>query len=260
VAKSDRQKRPKPARAGPVRGATAEPQGSSNGDGRYSYRRAVDQTLKTAWMVAEAVDTTTRGAVERGVETAYAVIDEYIRRGQAAAGRHHHTNNSGGSMNQPPYSRNSYGSGPNPWSQMNPLMAPWMQAMQMWTNSMMAFMPTNAANNPMAAWASAWTGAGSAPHPEIAVRASSTQPVEVTVTLDAGADLTRLGADPLTNAENPKAPKIVGTTVESAPGRVRVRITVPDDQPLGHYAGALRDPTGVARGGLCIEVGATTST
>jgi hypothetical protein len=239
-----------------VRGPAGGADGASNGDGRYSYRRAVDQTVKTAWMVAEAVDTTTRGAVERGVETAYAVIDEYIRRGEAAAGRHHDTNNhSGGPMNQPPYSRNSYGSGPNPWSQMNPLMAPWMQAMQMWTSSMMAFMPTGAANNPMAAWANAWAGGAANAHPEISVRATSNQPVEVSVSLDAGAEFVRLQADPLASTGDAKAPAIVATTVDNSPGCVRVLVTVPNDHPAGRYAGALRDPMRVERGRICVQVG-----
>ncbi len=237
MAKSDRQKRPKLDQTGPKRGRTAPPpNGESNGHERYSYRRAVDKTLKTAWMMAEAVDTTTRGVVERGVETAYVVIDEYIRRGQEAAGRRTQSNHSGGSMSQPPNSQNSYGSGPNPWGPMNPLMAPWMQAMQMWTNSMMSFMPTGAAN-PMAAW----MGAGGGTRPEISVRAESQQPVEVSVTLDAGADLVRLTAEPLASSDNPKAPYIAGTTIESSPGRLRVLVAVPNDQPAGYYRAALRD-------------------
>src|SRR5690348_16774490 len=100
---SERKRRPAPTRTAPKRGTVsgdAPAPDNGNGTNPYSFARAVDQSLKTAQRVAEAIDLTTRDAVERGVETAYNVVDEYVRRGRAAAARRHTHAPGANDMNQ----------------------------------------------------------------------------------------------------------------------------------------------------------------
>lgn len=248
--------------------AAAPPSGSNglNGarNGPYSYGEAIDRSLEAARLVVDAVDATARGAVERGVETAYAVIDEYMRRGRAAASQRRNSNSAytatfGGSVQQPGggYPGGSSGGGAGgansgPWGNAsnNPLLAPWLQMMRLWTDSMMAFMPTGGAN-PFAMW----TGAVQ-PRPAIAVRTSSQLPVEVTVNLDAGAEWFLLRADPLVNAENPNSSNIAAPSITCEPGRVSVSVAVPSIQALGRYTATIRDSSGIRRGELCVSVDA----
>jgi len=300
---SKRRKRTPPERGGPRRSsaqpATPEEKRSgretsntsdtdSKNDSRherdYSYGRAVDRGLEAARRVVDgvvgAVDATTRGAVERGVETAYAVVDEYMRRGRTAASQRRNGNsgNSGNPVNYGNFGGGSVGhqhggystggggagngggpfnSGGGPWGggnmSSNPMFAPWIQMMRMWTDSMMAFMPTGAPN-PFAMW----TGAAQ-PRPAIAVRTASVNPAEVTVTLDAGAEWLLLRVDALENPDEPGASSIAAPTITCEPGRVSVHVSVPASQTAGHYHGTIRDSGGVRRGELCVDVEAPRS-
>jgi hypothetical protein len=223
----------------------------------YSFGRAVDRSLKTAQRVAEAIDLTTRDAVERGVETAYSVVDEYVRRGRAAAERRHTHASGANDMNQ-----ERKGPGYGPWAGMpwmsgaaasNPFLGPWMQMMQMWSDSMMAFMPSGMPANPMTAWMSA-----AMPQTAIAVRIASRNPAKVSVTLDAGAQLLVLRADALVLDGNGYAPDIAPPTIESGT-EVTVRVSIGDDQPGGRYRGAIRDAAGGVRGQLTVDLEGPTS-
>jgi hypothetical protein len=265
---SQRKKRTPPEQNGPKRTsapAVAPPSGNGAArNGPYSYGEAIDRGLEAARLVVDAVDATARGAVERGVETAYAVIDEYMRRGRTAASQRHNSGSAytatfGGAV-QPPgggYPGGSAGGGASgansgPWgnASTNPLLAPWLQMMRLWTDSMMAFMPTGGAN-PFAMW----TGAMQ-PRPAIAVRTSSQHPVEVTVSLDAGAEWFLLRADPLVSSESPNSSSIAAPSIACEPGRVSVSVAVPSAQPAGRYTATIRDSAGVRRGELCVSVDA----
>src|SRR6476646_6146260 len=63
-----------------------------------------------------------RGALECGVQTAYAVIDEYIQRGYEAARNNPNQQNGKGHMNN---EKPGYGNWSNPWGPMMPLVEQW---------------------------------------------------------------------------------------------------------------------------------------
>jgi hypothetical protein len=217
----------------------------------------VDESVKNAMRAVEAADATVRGAVERGVDTAYMVIEEYMLRGRQAAGRNHERRNGRHEMNDERqgasgYQNNGFG---GPWGVMNPMMAPWMQMMRMWTENMSSLMP--GANGIAADFmsqfmpgAAMWGGA--AARSSISVQVSSPYPVEVKADFDAGSEYSMLTADPLKISGGEDA--TLTATLKCSPGLVRISLTVPSGQAGGRYTGAVHDAAGVKRGEITVEV------
>jgi len=232
---------------------------SSKGAG-YTIGAAIDDSLRTARRLAETADKTVMGAVERGVETAYTVIEEYMLRGRETARRFQQGTPGRTDMNEGRQGENRPYE--NPWlsaqwsAPMSMMMAPWMPMMKMWQESMATF----AQGTPMASmaeWMNAFTpGAayGRSNGTSVIVQVSSQAPAAVTVELDAGAESMKLSAAPLQHASSRSAPALVGIRIDSKDGVARVRITVPTDQPAGLYRGQIQDDTGMRRGQLSLEI------
>jgi hypothetical protein len=198
--------------------------------------------------MAEGASTTMQGAVERGVETAYTVIEDYLRRGQHAAGRYRDRTQGERTMNGDNYSN---GYGPNAYGPMGAMMAPWVQAMRMWTETMSAFIPGGAAMG--AQWMNAFTPpmSGTQMQAGVTVRITSTTPAEVSIDLDPRAYCVPLKAAPLVHATTPAtAPALIAVDLQYVDNRCRVSIAVPNDQPVGTYSGAILDNAGLQRGML----------
>ena len=253
-------KREAPARRGPIRNRAlnipAESPGVSRGG--YTVGAMVDESVRTAMRAVEAADATVRGAVERGVDTAYMVIEEYMLRGRQAAGRNHQRRNGGKDMNDDRQNGGGFGGngfGAGPWSAINPLMAPWMQMMRMWTDSMAALMPggTGAAAtdwmNQFIPGAAAWSAA----RPAVAVHVTSENPVEVSASVDAGAEYATLSVAALQHSSG-NGTSITGITAECTPSRIRLVVDVPKGQATGHYSGHIIDSSGANRGLVQLEV------
>src|SRR5437879_799582 len=84
--------------------------------------------------------------LERGVETAYMVVEEYLLRGRQAAGRRSNSANSanGDGHGRPDMSNDKPGNShpnSNQWGQLPPMMMPFMQMMRMWTDGMSQLVP-----------------------------------------------------------------------------------------------------------------------
>ena len=139
-------------------------------------------------------------------------------------------------------------SNPNPyagWGPMWPFVAPWMQAMQAWSCAMSGFVPAAA---PQPSWSECATV------PKVSVRVTSKKSTEVSACLDAGADTTRLTADPLKMDNKSDSRWIHDIAIDSECGHVRIAVKIADDQPAGVYHGIVRDPSGWKRGELTVEV------
>ncbi|MEO8333499.1 MAG: hypothetical protein ABI664_00905 [bacterium] len=256
-------KRDAPARSGPIRNKAvpapmASPSGSAAG---FTVGGIVDESVKSAMRAVEAADATVRGAVERGVDTAYMVIEEYMLRGRQAAGRNHERRNGRSEMNDERQGGNSYSNGAyggGPWGATNPMMAPWMQMMRLWTESMSSLMP---GPNPMATATDFMTqfmpggamwGGASAARASVSVQVSSPYPVEVKADIDAGAEYSMLTAEPLTLTGD--ADVTLAVTLKCSPGLVRIGVTVPSGQAAGRYTGAVTDANGLRKGEISVDV------
>jgi hypothetical protein len=234
-------------RTGPIRNAAVSGGRPAPGQGSPFD---VGEGLRAAERLAAVSSSAVQGAVECGVNTAYTVIDEYMRRGQEAASREREHANQRGHMNDDRYRYN------NPymaWGPMAPLIAPWIQAMQAWACAMSAFVPGAMPRDP-------WNRYGQcASSPNISVRVTSRYPTEVTTTLMPGADSMTLAAtdlriDPPGNAGAP--PLRADITCERGP--IQVIVSVPDDQPPGRYRGAIVNRAdGMTVGSLVVEIAKT---
>jgi hypothetical protein len=181
-----------------------------------------------------------KGPLERGIRTAYDVIEEYMRRGYEAAGNNQHQSDMRGQMNynRSNYNRSNYNSWQNPWGPMGMITEQWLMAMRTWTDVVSSFV---SGCPPQQAWNPAGTcHPNEAPVPTVSVEVSSQRPTEVTANLTPCADVIELTADSLHGA-GIDAPPIKHVSIAREPGRVRVRVKIAADQPVGFYRGAIRN-------------------
>src|ERR1700693_3957191 len=81
---------------------------------------------------AETTGNPFRDTLECGVQTAYTVIDDYMRRGyEAARSMRDHPNDRGNMQDYGP----NYGGWSNPWGPMAAPFQQWLGAMQAWVNA-----------------------------------------------------------------------------------------------------------------------------
>ena len=252
-----RRTRDVPAQNAPIRNPVV---GAANGSGGASTNGAprpvsdvLSQGLDAARFVVDAATAPMRGAVERGVESAYMVIEEYMLRGRQAAARFQQRRAGSEDMSdERPYGAGSAG----PWGPMGPLVGTWMQMMRMWTDSMSPFIPGGSAmaTDWMNQFAPAMAGVWGAGRVRQSVVVSASCPTEVALDIDPGAEAMPLRVEPLAPMEAAGGPPLAGVGIECSAGRIQVRVTVPDDQPAGTYRGAVTDAGGNRRGELRVEL------
>jgi hypothetical protein len=191
-----------------------------------------------------------RGALECGVRSAYAVIDEYLKRGYEAARQNNHQQNGRDYMNG---EKPNYGTWSNPWGPMAPLFDQWSAAMRMWAEMWAPFLP----GSRQGAWpwpatggapyAGSYGAAAAAPQP-VSVKVASKRPTEVTVNLKPGADMTQATADSF-------APPLVNSvSLDCKGGVLSVSVAIADNQPPGRYSGVLRGADGSVAGDLTVVI------
>jgi hypothetical protein len=164
--------------------------------------------------------------LENGVRTAYAVIDDYLRRGQQAARTYNDSNRRDDMSDY----KGNYG-GYNPWNPLAMLTEQWMMAMRAWSQAWSAMMP--------GVWQSPWNPAApGAPAANITVQVVSARPVEVSANVFPGSDLSGLFCEAL-HAEAGGAAQIDAPVINVDPVAVRVTVRV-GDQPSGRYRGYIR--------------------
>lgn len=192
------------------------------------------------------------GIVEEAVDAAYRVFDEYMQRGRTAADRFSPQGAPGGPMrnDRPDMTWMAM----RAWTDMAQMWmswwAPWMSAYGM---PPMPGMPRGAQGAwPAPPWAQP-APAGARVTPVVDVTAD--QPVEVSVELFGDAH-GHLNAPPLQPVDGRDAPPLAAISIAHERAhdqrRVRVRVTIPHDQPAGEYAGPIlsqdaSEPRGVLR-------------
>lgn len=212
-------KRRQPAQSGPIRSPMAPAQRSPAEAG-------------TPGEIFSAAGAAVCGVLENGVRTAYAVIDEYMRRGQEAARGAFNDPNRRGPMSD---DRGNYGGGFNSWN--NPMAAmaeQWMMAMLTWSQMWSAYAPPGWQQSGMNPFAYA-PGAPVA----VTVKLSSTRPAEVAVNLQPGVDPSWLFCEPLKPAASSGVP-IEGISIEREGMAVQVSVKIAAKQAPGQYRGYIR--------------------
>ena len=179
--------------------------------------------------------------LENGVRTAYAVIEDYLHRGQTAAFGMYNDSNRQDDMND--YRGNPCGYTPfNPFSM---LAEQWLMAMRAWTQAWGAMMP--------GAWQSPWTGPGYAAQnsTRLTVQVSSKRPTEVSASIAPGVDVCGLVCDPL-HIDGGKD-VIAAPVINSDQCGVHLTVTI-GDQPAGRYRGSIRRRDGCVAGEITVNV------
>lgn len=227
-------KRMQPKQSGPIRNAAASASPPAGGP----------QDLFTAAGAAVC------GVLENGVRTAYAVIDDYMRRGQdAARGIFNDPNRRGSMSDEKSGFGGGFNGGFNPWGNpMAMVTEQWLSAMRAWSQAWSGMAPGG------------WPQMGGFPFAApggqargVAVQVKSSQPVEVNVSLYPGTDTQPLTADVL-GAEGFSAPPLAAPQIARQQGTVRVSVEIGAQQPSGRYRGLIRS-AGTVAGEMIVVVG-----
>jgi hypothetical protein len=251
---SSHRKRPQPERFGPTRSAMAT--------------LRPPRTSGTPQDVVSVAGAAVCGMLENGVRTAYAVIDEYLLRGQEAARGRFNDSNRRGFMTD---DRGNFGGGRGPnvgfgpggvfgqstFGTLNPtvMMTQWIAAMQAW--SQFWFACVQAPMQPFSGMQQAPQSsmASSVQLESVTLGVSSQGQVESTVNLTPGNDLQGLTCDPLRLDGNPGTYIAAPTISYYQPGTLRVTINIPAKQSVGCYRGLIRrQPDQCAVGNVTVVI------
>jgi hypothetical protein len=224
---STRRKRTPPERNGPIRSSIASAARNTAPPGAQGFA----STAGTAFC----------GVLENGVRTAYAVIDEYMRRGQDAAQGFFNDPNRRGAMNDERgnfaggfNAGSGFGGGYGPWNPMAMMAEQWMSAMRAWSQALGSFVPGPWPQPAAGAYAPA------EPHGEtVTLKIAASRPVECSVSLNPGAEAHALVCEPL-YAEGVAASPIEAAAIAHEGGAVRISATISAEQPAGRYRGLIR--------------------
>lgn len=214
---SPRVKRTPSAQSGPIRNVMASP------------RSAVE--AGAAGDMFTAAGAAVCGVLENGVRTAYAVIDEYMRRGQEAARGVFNDPNRRGPMSD---DRGNFGGGFNPPNPLAAMAEQWMMAMRTWGQMWSTYMPQGWQQGSMNPFAFA-----QGPAAPVCVKLSSARPAEIAVSLYPGVDPSGLACDPL-RPEGTGGSPIDGVSIAREGAAVQVGVKIATKQPEGRYRGNVR--------------------
>jgi hypothetical protein len=230
-----RSKRVPPARTGPLRNpmAAGTPQSGPN-PAKAGALAGANGVLQKA--------------LECGVQTAYAVIEDYMKRGYEAARKSRDNPNNRGRMGE---EKSSYNNWSNPWGPISPLMEQWTVAMRTWSDAWTALMPgARPGGWPPAAWNPGFPPAHApATAPSMTVEVSSRRPTEISASLKPGVEL--LGKF---TADSFVPPLQKGVSLSHHGGHLRVSVAISDDQAAGRYSGVIRASDGCVIGDLTVVI------
>ena len=187
------------------------------------------------------------GPLAEGVELAYSVIDKYIAEGRQTAEA---------LSNQPCTNRV-----PNDNLQdiVERMLRFQSEILPLWIETLATLVKVDPSRNGSATAREGWPSSNGSPKSEtvaISIEVISLRPVQVSVELRPNSEAQSLVALGL-NAVDPGKPVLTDISLgpDEIPGRVKLRLRVPENQPPGTYSGVIvnRD-SGETRGTLSIRI------
>jgi hypothetical protein len=214
------------------------PAEQSGPDRSPPWPRAREQTSPSAPKdCVSAAGEAVSGVLESGVRTAYAVIDEYLRRGQDTARGIFNDLNMRGSMNN---NRQNCSGGPGygytPWNPMAMVAEQMISAMCAWSQAWCSTVP-GFRQPPMNPCSSTEVRAET-----IRLKVTSSQAVECSGSLCQGQDLHCVESEPL-RPQGIQAGDIPAAKLYMDEGKVVIEVNVPPKQLKGTYRGLIRKKT-----------------
>ncbi len=208
-----------------------------SGPDRTPWPRAREQTSASAPKdCVSAAGEAVSGVLESGVRTAYAVIDEYLRRGQDTARGIFNDLNMRGSMNNDRQNCSGPGYGYTPWNPMAMVAEQLISAMSAWSQAWCSTVP-GFRQPPMNPYSSTEDRAES-----IRLKVTSSSPVEYSASLCPGIDLNCVQSEPL-YAQGSGGKEIDPAKLYRDQGKVVMEVNIPAKQLKGTYRGLIRKKT-----------------
>ncbi len=236
---SDRKRlhRGDPARVGPVRDFST----------LYSRHDSMNGATPPSRSQSDAPRKAVNGPLAEGVELAYSVIEKYIVEGRRTAE---------GFSNQPYSTRATNDNLQHILERMLRFQA---EMLPLWIETLATLVRVDPARNGYAPSPEAWPPPNGSPKPDtmaVSIEVVSLRPVQVSVELRPNSDaaVTRFARLERSRSSKPALTDI-SLVPDEIPGRIKLRLRIPESQPTGTYSGVIvnRD-SGEARGTLCIRI------
>jgi hypothetical protein len=187
------------------------------------------------------------GPLAEGVELAYSVIEKYIAEGRRTAE----------GFNNQPYSTRA--TNDNLEHILERMLRFQAEMLPLWIETLAKLVKVDPAQNGYASPPEAWPRPNGGPKPDtmaVSIEVVSLRPVQVSVELRPNSDARSLVSLGL-NAIDSSKPALtdISFVPDEVPGRVKLRLRVPESQPPGTYSGVIVNRgNGEARGTLCIRI------
>jgi hypothetical protein len=237
---SDRKRlhRAEPARVAPVRNFSKLYNGPDSANGINPAKPAqsdAPRKIRSAGPLAE------------GVELAYSVIDKYVAEGRRTAE----------GISDQPYTTRAPND--NLQDMLERILRFQSEMLPLWIETLATLVKVDPSRNGSAATREAWPVSDGGPKSEttaVSIEVVSVRPVQVSVELRPNSEAQSLVALGL-NAIDPGKPVLTDISLvpDEVPGRIKLRIRIPETQPPGTYSGVIvnRD-SGETRGTLSIRI------
>jgi hypothetical protein len=226
-----------PVRVGPIRDFSK----------LYSRPNSANGTHSTKPITSDAPRKAGGGPLAEGVELAYNVIEKYIAEGRQAAE----------AFSSQPYSTRA--TDDNLQDVLERMLRLQAEMLPLWIETLTTLVKVDPSRNGHAAAPDAWprpNGGQKANTMAVSIEVVSLRPVQVSVELPPNSDAQSLVSLGL-NAVDSSKPVLtdVSFVPDEVPGRIKLRLRIPESQPPGTYSGVVvnRD-NGEARGTLSIRI------
>ncbi len=237
---SDRKRlhRADPARIAPARNFSKLYSRPDSGNGNNSAKSAQSDAPRKV---------RSAGPLAEGVELAYSVIDKYIADGRRTAE----------DINSQPYPTRA----PNDNLQdiLERMLRFQSEMLPLWIETLATLVKVDPSRNGSATTRERGAASNGSPKSEtmaVSIEVVSLRPVQVSVELRPNVEAGSLVALGL-NAVDPGKPVLtdISLTPDEIPGRIKLRLRIPEDQPPGTYSGVIVDrDSGETRGTLSIRI------
>ena len=236
---SDRKRlhRGDPVRVGPIRDFSK----------LYSRPDSANGTHPAKPVASDAPRKAGGGPLAEGVELAYSVIEKYIAEGRRTAE----------GFSSQPYSTRA--TNDNLQDALERMLRLQVEMLPLWIETLTTLVKVDPSRNGHAAAPDAWpqpNGGQKAETMAVSIEVVSRRPVQVSVELRPNSDAQSLVSLGLNSIDSSKPVLTdVSFVPDEVPGRIKLRLRIPESQPPGTYSGVVvnRD-SGETRGTLSIRV------
>src|ERR1700722_4317705 len=213
----------------------------------YRQPESVNGTHPARPIPSESPHKAARGPLAEGVELAYSVIEKYIAEGRRTAE----------GFNSQPYS--THATNDNMQEVLERMLRFQAEMLPLWIEMLATLVKVDPSRNGHAPATDAWprpNGAYKTETTAVSIEVVSLRPVQVSVDLRPNTEAKSLLSLGL-NAVDSSKPALtdISFVPDEVPGRLKLRLRIPESQPSGIYSGVIVNRySGEARGTLSVRI------